>query len=79
MKTQPSAVNQLAFPAQAKINAFRQHALFRLSVFALSAAGGYSFCRLVFTGLRFLPSLSAQAQASPVADVLHTLHAGFGN
>jgi hypothetical protein len=79
MKTQPSAVNHLAFPAQAKLDAFGQHALFRLTVFALSAGGGYFSCRLVFTGLRLLPSLSAHAQASPVADVLHTLHAGFGN
>jgi hypothetical protein len=79
MKTQPSAANDLTFPAQAKLDAFRQHALFRLTVFALSAGAGYFFCRLVFTGLRLLPSLGAQAQASPVADVLHTLHAGFGN
>jgi len=78
MKTQ-TTVNHLAFPTQAKIDAFKQHALFRLAVFALSVGGGYSCCRLVFTGLRLLPALGAHAQASPVADVLNTLHAGFGN
>lgn len=78
MKTQ-TAVNHLALPAQAKIEAFRQHASFRLGVFALSAGGGFFFCRLVFTGLRLLPSLGAHADASPVADALNTLHAGFGN
>jgi hypothetical protein len=79
MKTHSSAVNSPAFPAQVKTDALRQHASFRLGVFVLSVAGGYFFCRLVFTGLQLLPALGAHAKASPAADVLNTLHAGFGN
>jgi hypothetical protein len=79
MKTYSSAVNSPAFPAQVKTDVLRQHALLRLGVFALSVGAGYFFCHSVFTGLQSLPALSAHAKATPAADALNTLHAGFGN
>jgi hypothetical protein len=79
MKTHSSTFSPFAIQAQVKTDAFKQHALFRFGVFALSVAAGYFFCRLVFTGLQLLPALGAHAKASPAADALSTLHAGFGN
>lgn len=81
MRTHAPTTDALAISAQARIEALKQNTLFRLGVFGLSVAGGYFFSRLLYTGLQLLPPLAAEAHAKgrPLADVLRTLHSGFGN
>jgi hypothetical protein len=62
-----------------KINDFKQSFWLRAGVFALSVAGGILFVRILHAVFSLLPSLGVHADASPVADVLNTLHTGFGN
>jgi hypothetical protein len=60
---------------------FRNHILFKITVFSLSAAGGYFITHWLFSVLHQAPFWSnlAHEKARPAADVLKTLHSGFGD
>jgi hypothetical protein len=67
--------------AQVNQNGPQKRILFNIAVFTVSAAGGYFLTYMVFTALHQLPFWTSMAheKANPAADVLRTLHSGFGN
>lgn len=81
MRPHTPATGAVAIPAHVRTDLIKQNTLFRLGVFGLSVAVGFFFSRFLYTGLRLLQPLAAQAHAkgTPIADVLRTLHSGFGN
>ena len=81
MRTHATQASAIATCAKAKMDGLRGHTLFRIAVFTFSVAAGYGFSYLVYTGMHLLHSWSASAhdKASPVADILRTLHSGFSN
>ena len=72
---------RLAVCAQPRLDRFSDHILFRISLFTLCVAVGYYFTRFLFEALHQLPlwGSSAHGKAAPVADMLRTLHSGFGD
>jgi len=81
MKNHASEGRAVAARAQVMTDGFSDHLLFRITVFTISAAGGYFFSRWVFTFLPTLPFWTnlAHEKANPAADALRTLHSGFTN
>jgi hypothetical protein len=80
MKTHTQETSDIAISAQGRIDDLKEHVLFRLSVFALSAAGGYLFSRLAQVAARLVLSLGAGAHsdASPFMNVVRALCSGLG-
>lgn len=81
MRTHATEASTIATYTRAKMDELCGHTPFRIVVFTLSVAAGYWFSYLVYTGMHLLHSWSASApdKASPVADMLRTLHSGFSN
>jgi len=81
METQTPETTAVAIHAQARIDEIGRHILFRTFVFTLSVAGGYYLSRLLYTVLCLLPLWIdwALAEASPLIDIVRTIHSAFGN
>jgi hypothetical protein len=81
MRTHVEEVSPIANYARAKMDELLEHTPFRIVVFTVSVAAGYGFTYLVYTGMHLLHCWSASGhdKASPVADMLRTLHSGFSN
>ncbi len=70
-----------AISAERKIHDITQNPGLRAGAFALAAAGGFLFVRLVHVFLTWLPTLGngAQDKAGPIVTILKLLRTGLGN
>ena len=81
MKTHALEDSAVSPCAQTKVDVLMEHIPFRIAVFTVSVAGGYFFTHWLCSVPHQLPFWSSLAheKAKPAADVLRTLHSGFGD